>query len=271
MDRGGKHRVSEPSIFLIFRFTTLLLDPSGTETKPRTKPWSQKEEVWKGWSISFVVVVVVVVVVVARSGYKLLAAVLLRRLKDGGAESRIWPTQFGFRSGRGTSDALCVARRLLEEAWGAQGGSLLFLALDRAKAFDSISPDRLVHSLCRVGIPKAFCKLTGSLYSRRRFRVRDGGVMSDSHSQKFGISQGCPLSPFLFSMVMTVLISDANLDLQLKHGLPTKNTPVSELMYADDTLVVAADAEKAGQYMTCIQRAGRAYGMEQGYGLASAL
>ena len=79
------------------------------------------------------------------------------------------------------------------------------------------------------------------------------------------------MSPFSFSMAMTILISDANLDLQLKHGLPTKNTPVSELMYADHTLVVAADAEKAGQYMTCIQRAGRAYGMALNWSKAMAL
>ena len=41
-------------------------------------------------------------------GYKIFAAILLRRLKDAGAEDRIWPTQFGFRSGCGCADALSL-------------------------------------------------------------------------------------------------------------------------------------------------------------------
>ena len=48
-----------------------------------------------------------------------------------------------------------------------------------------------------------------SLYGERKFTVLDSGVESVNHSQKAGISQGCPLSPFLFGMVMTVLMTDA--------------------------------------------------------------
>ena len=43
--------------------------------------------------------------------------ILLSRLKAGGAEDFIWPTQFGFKSGRGTWDAIFVALRMLEQAW----------------------------------------------------------------------------------------------------------------------------------------------------------
>ena len=39
-------------------------------------------------------------------GYKIFAFILLRRLKSVGAENRIWPTQFGFKSRSGTTDAL---------------------------------------------------------------------------------------------------------------------------------------------------------------------
>ena len=53
-------------------------------------------------------------------GYKLYAMVLLARLKDAGAEQRIWKTQFGFRSGAGTADALFTARRLIEDVQEAK-------------------------------------------------------------------------------------------------------------------------------------------------------
>ena len=53
-----------------------------------------------------------------------------KRLKDAGAEDKIWPTQFGFRSKRGTSDTIFVARRALEDARATKKGTVLLLALD---------------------------------------------------------------------------------------------------------------------------------------------
>ena len=86
-------------------------------------------------------------------GYKIFALVLLRRLKAAGAETRIWHTQFGFCSQRGTLDAVFLARRIIEEANAQQDKRLVLLALDWAKAFDSISPEALCHSLWRFGLP----------------------------------------------------------------------------------------------------------------------
>ena len=65
-------------------------------------------------------------------GYKLSAIIILKRLREGGAEQRIWPTQFGFRTGHGTDDALFLARRVLDEAWAQKNGQAIFLALDWA-------------------------------------------------------------------------------------------------------------------------------------------
>ena len=63
-------------------------------------------------------------------GYKIFAALILHRLKTAGAEHRIWPSQFGFRTGRGTTDALCMIRRLIDKALETKNESLLILALD---------------------------------------------------------------------------------------------------------------------------------------------
>ena len=195
-------------------------------------------------------------------GYKLFATILLRRLKDAGADARIWPTQFGFRAGRGCADALFVARRLLEQTYAAKGGSLAFLALDWAKAFDSIAPDGLIVALRRFGIPDGFCSIIRAIYSGRKFVVRDAGHTSEPRPQHFGISQGCPLSPFLFSIVMTVLLFDASAKLEME--VETRQPcvlPINELVYADDTLVVAADPYRAETHMRCIEAMGMNYGL----------
>ena len=172
------------------------------------------------------------------AGYKLFAVALLNRLKDAGAESRLSSTQFGFRSQRGSSDAIFIARRLLEDAWSRKDGSLILMALAWAKAFDSISPTCLAMALERFGVPPSLIKIVVSIYSDRKFTVRDCGCTSNKYDQHHGIPQGCPLSPFLFSIVMTVLIADASYAVKdtLSNHLP--KTIVNELMYADDTLLV---------------------------------
>ena len=65
-------------------------------------------------------------------GYKLFATVLLQRLLAAGAESRVWHTQFGFRSQPGPADAIFVARRLIEQTWSTHEGRLVVVALDWA-------------------------------------------------------------------------------------------------------------------------------------------
>ena len=58
-------------------------------------------------------------------GYKLLASIILRRLKKGGAESRIWNTQFGFKFNSGTWDALFLLRRALDDVWAEKDVSVV--------------------------------------------------------------------------------------------------------------------------------------------------
>ena len=45
-------------------------------------------------------------------GYKIFSALILGRLKDGGAEDRLSKTQYGFRKGYGTEDAIFIANRI---------------------------------------------------------------------------------------------------------------------------------------------------------------
>ena len=87
---------------------------------------------------------------------KIFAAMLLGRLKRAGAEQRVRATQFGFKSGCGTVDALFIARRATDAAWEAADGSLLIVLLDWGKAFDRIDPSALMNALTRFGVPADF-------------------------------------------------------------------------------------------------------------------
>jgi hypothetical protein len=141
--------------------------------------------------------------------YKVYATILLNRLKASGAESRLWSRQFGFKTRSSTEDALYVDQRRIEQTWAAHGGQALLLALDWKRAFDCIAPQRLMMALERFGLNESMLQAVGEIYNDRQFHVRDEGVMSSTRPQRAGISQGCPLSPFLFGILMTVLMTDA--------------------------------------------------------------
>ena len=137
---------------------------------------------------------------------------------------------------------------------------MVFLALDWSKAFDSVDPERLCHALIRFGIPQKFCDAAGAVYKDRQLTVRDSGHISSIHRQHFSISQGGPLSPFFFSILMTVLLFDTSAEM---HCVPRSSSDIAvdELVYADDPMVVAVDASRAETYMSCIASAGMDYGL----------
>ena len=116
--------------------------------------------------------------------------------------------------------------------------------LGKFRTFDSISPDALIHALARFGLKPQMLKVIRAIYSNRSFQVPDAGCTSHSHPQAFGICQGCPLSPLLFTMVMTVLMQDTKQSLRTNHAYAAhEGALVEELLYADDTLLIHSDAE----------------------------
>ena len=73
-----------------------------------------------------------------------------------------------------------------------------------------------------------------------------------------GICQGCPLSPFLFVILMTVLIHDARANLSQQVGA----TQAEKLLYADDTLLLGVSAVHVAEFASAVSRVGQNYGMQ---------
>ena len=107
---------------------------------------------------------------------------------------------------------------------------------------------------------KRYLGIISNIYKEREFLVSDHGHTSAKHPQHFGISQGCPLSPFLFVMVMTVLLHDANTMLEAC-GVHLTELCCNELVYADDTLLIGVSAQHIQKYMECIADVGKEYGL----------
>ena len=153
-----------------------------------------------------------------------------------------------------------MVRRRLEQEWASADGSLLLVARDWAKAFDSIDPKGLVRALERFGVPKHFVRVVTNIYTDRKFVVSDCGHTSEAAPFRFGICQGCPLSPFLFTIVMTCLMTDARQIVSNELGAETAKK-LTELLYADDTLLMGKSGPAVTAYLRAVAEAGSEYGL----------
>ena len=89
--------------------------------------------------------------------------------------------------------------------------------------------------------------------------------MSSTRCQEHSISQGGQLFFFLFlslfSILVTVLLYDADMDSRRCGALNLPAALVNDLVYADDALVVAVEQERAELQINCIARAGSNYAL----------
>ena len=136
-----------------------------------------------------------------QSLYKIHAALLRNRL-IAGLDHRIANNQYGFRAKRSTAQPLFVARRLNDIA-EASGESLYLVFLDWAKAFDTIDQVELINAVKRFNIPDETLEELKMIYETVHFRIKDSEGYSSEREQRTGIRQGCPLSPYLFTLLMT--------------------------------------------------------------------
>ena len=98
--------------------------------------------------------------------------------------------------------------------------------------------DTLLHALSRFGFPPKLVNMIGAIYRERQFFIQDPAGKSSLFSQSAGIAQGCPLSPFLFIVVQSVMFYDIHRKLHLE--VEPKFVVTSELLYADDTVLMSS-------------------------------
>jgi len=189
-------------------------------------------------------------------GYKVLASLLLSRFKNGGCEKSLRQSQFGFRKQRSTTDAIFIVQRLIDNTLASKSGRLSMVFLDWSKAFDKVSHPALLQSLRRFGIPESMVELIANIYSDRTFAVKDGPRISDMKPQSSGIAQGCPLSPYLFIIMMTIIMAD------VERKVPTAFAQCGDLTYADDTAIHSDSVESLQVVFDELLATAKQYGLE---------
>ena len=115
--------------------------------------------------------------------------------------------QAGFRKGRATRDQIVNFCWIMEKAKEFQKTNkqthkqnIYLYYIDYAKAFDSVSYNKLWKTLKEVGIPAHLSCLLRNLCIGQEATVRTLYGTTDWFSIEKGVQQGCLLSPCLFNL-----------------------------------------------------------------------
>jgi hypothetical protein len=88
----------------------------------------------------------------------------------------------------------------------------------------------------RSGIQGPYLNILKAIYSKPVVNIKLKGEKLEAIPLKSGTRQGCPLSPYLFNIVLEVLARAIRQQREIK-GIQTGREEVKILVFADDMIV----------------------------------
>jgi hypothetical protein len=82
----------------------------------------------------------------------------------------------------------------------------MIISLDAEKASDKIQHPFMIKVLERSGIQGQYLNIIKAIYSKPVANIRLNGEKLEAIPLKSGNRQGCPLTPYLFYIVLEVLV-----------------------------------------------------------------
>jgi hypothetical protein len=116
------------------------------------------------------------------------------------------------------------------------------LKLDLKKSFDNIDWDFLRMILLSVGFGVKIIDWVMSCVTSANFAVLINGEATKFFKSERGLRQGCPLSPYLFIMIMeglSLLLSKSISDHHISGIKVSKFIKIVHLMFVDDVLLMS--------------------------------
>lgn len=173
-------------------------------------------------------------------------------------ERDISDSQFGFRQGLGTREAI-VATQVLVQNCHDQRRDVCLCFIDYEKAFDRVQHHKLMQLLKRLDIDQKDIRCIENLYWNQTAQIEVDNNMSNTIQIKRGVRQGCVLSPVLFNLYSEAIFQEALEDMEV--GIKVNGVWINNLRYADDTVLIADNMTDLQQLVNKVGERSKSMGL----------
>lgn len=191
--------------------------------------------------------------------YKLFALVFAKRLKSNLAEI-INETQTGFMANRHISNNIRLVLDLLDYSEYVESQAIIVF-LDFYKAFDTVEHPFIYKALNLFGFGGKFISVVKMLYKDINSNLMIYPNTSNRFPVNRSVRQGCPISPFLF-LIVVELLSLQVLNSPSIQGLSIFQKEIRIIQLADDTALFLRDKNQIGPALRLINAFSRASGLQ---------
>jgi len=166
--------------------------------------------------------------------YKILAKLLANRLKKV-IDKLIDHDQTGYLKGRYIGENLRTVTDIMQYLKSREISGVI-LQIDFEKAFDSINWAFIEKTLSSFNFGPSFSNWVKVLYKNSKSAVINNGHLTQFFTLERGVRQGCPISAYLFLLVVELLACEIRSNTAI-NGIKLKNTELKISQMADDTTI----------------------------------
>ena len=120
----------------------------------------------------------------------------------------------------------------------------MIISLSAKKGFDKVQHPFMIKVLERSGIQGPYLNIIKAIYSKPVANIKVNGEKLEAIPLKSGTRQGCPLSPYLFNIVLEVLARAIRQQKEIK-GIQIGKEEIKISLFADDMIVYISDPKNS--------------------------
>jgi hypothetical protein len=125
----------------------------------------------------------------------------------------------------------------------------MFIPTDKEKAFNKIQHHFMIKALRKLGIEGKYLNIVKAIYDKPTANIILNGEKLKPFPLKSGTRQGCPLSPFLFNIVLEFQTRAIRQEEEEIKGIQIGKETVKISLFADNMILYLKDPKYSTQIL----------------------